>query len=353
MVNSSPQSGEVPPQWFLQYLTEQDTRQKEAEQRSRQQIEEIEQKLLVEEQKHITNGNKPGKALPSLQDYHGDTNKLEAWLQQARVKIRVDYQDCTEFVKFWALAACLRGKALQRMDAWTRQYGSPGLATADAFFSQMELVFRDPQAKERAARKLASLRQDNRSFVDMFMEWQSLVIEAGGSDWPDNAKKISLDQTLNEELAQAMITVQTPNGFEAYCNALKEVDDRLRAYKLRFPHRSRTATPTSGRPQNGSTQKPGNSSPPNQTPHTDKMDWQPTNAKASSIRRAKWVNQQELSRRREARLCMRCGDSRHFVENCPYLPARRPQKVNTVKHQEAPQLEEEDNEPESTDPENE
>ena len=71
----------------------------------------------------------------------------------------------------------------------------------------MELVFQDPQAKERAARKLASLRQGNRSFVDTFMEWQSLVIEAGGSDWPDNAKKISLDQTLNEELVQAMIIV--------------------------------------------------------------------------------------------------------------------------------------------------
>ena len=63
--------------------------------------------------------------------------------------------------------------------------------------------------------------------MDMFMEWQSLVIEAGGSDWPDNAKKISLDQTLNEELAQVIIIVQAPSDFEAYCNALKEVDDRL------------------------------------------------------------------------------------------------------------------------------
>jgi membrane protein required for beta-lactamase induction len=170
MVSSEIQQGEVPPQWFLHYLAEQDARQREAEQRARQLAEETQQRLFIEEQERITNGNKPGKALPALQEYHGDTHKLEAWLQQARVKMRVDYQDCTEYVKFWALAACLRGKAIQRMDAWTRQFGTPERATADAFFNQMELVFQDPQAKERALRKLASLRQGNRSFLDTFTE---------------------------------------------------------------------------------------------------------------------------------------------------------------------------------------
>jgi hypothetical protein len=48
----------------------------------------------------VRNDNKPGKALPPLLEFYRDTDKLEAWLQQARVKIEVNYYGCIEFVKF-------------------------------------------------------------------------------------------------------------------------------------------------------------------------------------------------------------------------------------------------------------
>jgi hypothetical protein len=48
----------------------------------------------------VRNDNKPEKALPSLLEFFRDTDKLEAWLQQARAKIEVDYYSYTEFVKF-------------------------------------------------------------------------------------------------------------------------------------------------------------------------------------------------------------------------------------------------------------
>ena len=84
---------------------------------------------IVKEQKEakeaylrmIRNDNKLGKALPSLLEYYRDTNKLEAWLQQARAKIEVDYYGCTEFVKFWALNGSLRSKALCRMEVQVRE----------------------------------------------------------------------------------------------------------------------------------------------------------------------------------------------------------------------------------------
>ena len=65
----------------------------------------------------IRNDNKPGKALPPLLEYYGDTEKLDAWLQQARAKMEVDYHGCTEYVKFWALNRVLQGKALRRIEA--------------------------------------------------------------------------------------------------------------------------------------------------------------------------------------------------------------------------------------------
>ena len=105
-----------------------------------------------------------------MQEYHGEPEKLESWLQQARVKLRVDYCECIEFVKFWALAACLRGRALRRMDSWTREYGTPSAAMAETFFSRMEFAFQDPQARELATRKLGSLRQGNRPFIEAYMD---------------------------------------------------------------------------------------------------------------------------------------------------------------------------------------
>jgi hypothetical protein len=181
----------------------------------------------------IRNDNKPGKALPSLLEYYGDTDKLEAWLQQAKAKIEVDYYGCTEFVKFWALNGSLRGKALRRMEAWVRDQGTPELASGYGFLDRVEFVFKDPQAKERAQRKLEALRQGSKPFLEVFTEWQSLLMESGGGSWPDDAKKVSLDRILSDELVRAMITVPSQPDFESYCSILKETDDRLRAYKAR------------------------------------------------------------------------------------------------------------------------
>ena len=43
-----------------------------------------------------------------------------------------------------------------------------------------------------------------------------------------------------------------------------------------------------------------------------------------AARRAKWVSQEEILRRRTEKLCLRCGASGHHVAACPYSPARNP-----------------------------
>ena len=75
------------------------------------------------------------------------------------------------------------------------------------------------------------------------MEWQSLLMESGGGSWPDDAKKISLDCILSDELVWAMITVPSQPDFESYYLILKETDDRLRAYKAYTTKPKGTATP--------------------------------------------------------------------------------------------------------------
>jgi hypothetical protein len=339
--NGISQKGDLPP-WFVEYVRGQRQQQQEAEQAARQREEALRQQLREEEQKKVTNGNKPGKSLPPLQDYYGDSDKLESWLHQARVKIRVDYDECTEFVKFWALAGSLKKRALTRMDAWTRQYGTPDQAKAETFFTRMKFVFYDPQAKERAVRKLGSLRQGNRPFLEVYMDWQGLLIEVGGADWPDTAKKISLDSILSDELARAMITVPTPDSFEAYCNTLKGVDDRLRAYKTRQGRSFKGhSEPTTSEKQNVEEPEKKDEKP------TEEMDWQPTpKVAAGGVRRAKWVDNEEMNRRRQNRLCIRCGDRKHMIRNCPYLGPLPPKQAVSAAMLDGPKLEDENEESE-------
>jgi hypothetical protein len=183
------------------------------------------------------------------------------------------------------------------------------------------------------------------------MDWQGYLIEAGGADWPDSAKKISLDRILSDELVRAMISVPTPSDFETYCNTLKEVDDKLRAYKSRqmFTSQSSRASvrPSTSTPEprehaqvlyaEESTSKQESLTSRKASPLPEAMDWQPTTKVGTSKpRRAQWVNKQELDRRREQSLCLRCGDSEHFVRDCPYLAPSRPRQVRVAKRREGP-----------------
>jgi hypothetical protein len=301
----------------------------------------------------IRNDNKPGKALPPLLEYYGDADKLEAWLQQARAKIEVDYYGCTKFVKFWALNGSLRGKALRRMEAWVREQGTPELASSDAFMNRVEFVFKDPQAKERAQRKLDALRQGLKPFLESFTEWQSLLLESGGGSWPDDAKKVSLDRILSDELVRAMITVPSQPDFESYCSILKETDDRLRAYKARTTKPKdivvqRGPQPTWKQPVTSDQNHGGQKT--THEPSVESMDWEPTPAKVAAAggRRAKWVSQEELDNRRQTRRCFRCGALNHQVRECPYGPPRRPVITDSVRKEAAkpkevePELEEEE-----------
>jgi hypothetical protein len=311
------------PTWFRNYVQAQEAATITAQETDRLRIAEEEKKALEARLQLVRNDNKPGKALPPLLEYYGDTEKLDAWLQQARAKMEVDYYGCTEYVKFWALNGVLRGKALRRMEAWVREQGSPELANSYAFLDRVGFVFRDPQAKERAQRKLESLRQGSKPFLEVFTEWQSLLLEAGGGSWPDDAKRISLDRILSDELVKALITVPSQPNFDSYCSIIKEMDDRLRAYK------ARTSKQTTWRRQ---TDKKGTEN--GRKSPAEEMDWEPTPVQAATTgtRRAKWVSQEELDNRRQTRRCFRCGASAHQVRECPYSPPKRPVTTDAARN---------------------
>lgn len=347
------------PLWFQRYIEEQHNQSIAVQQNQHQRVTDQEREAKEARLRLVRNDNKPGKALPPLLEYYGEADKLEAWLQQARAKIEVDYYGCTEFVKFWALNGVLRSKALRRMEAWVREQGTPEMANSDAFLSRVEFVFKDPQAKERAQRKLDALRQGSKPFLESFTEWQSLLLESGGGSWPDDAKKVSLDRILSDDLVRAMITVPSQPDFESYCSILKETDDRLRAYKARSAKSRDVAAQGAPRPNwrrqtDGVRPATDDQRPSGQKilyePSVESMEWEPAPAKvlASGTRRAKWVSKEELDNRRQTRRCFRCGASNHRVRECPYEPARQPVTADSVRRgtgsskEVEPELEEEE-----------
>jgi hypothetical protein len=357
-----PQQSGMPkelPAWFLQYIHEQQNQSVTAQENERQRIADEEKKVNETRLRMVRNDNKPGKALPPLLEFYGDSDKLEAWLQQARAKIEVDYYGCTEYVKFWALNGSLRGKALRRMEAWVREQGKPELASGSNFLDRVEFVFRDPQAKERAQRTMEGLCQGSRPFLEVFTEWQALLMESGGGSWPDDAKKVSLDRILSDELVKEMITVPSQPDFESYCSIIKETDDRLRAYKARTSrprNQSSLGTPqTSWKQSTDAIRRRADDKVTNNWKVTRKasvedMDWEPAPAKVltTNTKRAKWVSQEERGNRLRTGRCVCCGATGHFARACPYEPARRPVTANTARKprveikEVAPELEEEE-----------
>ena len=74
----------------------------------------------------------------------------------------------------------------------------------------------------------------------------------------------------------------------------------------------------------------------------EQMDWQPTisNQGGTQKRQAKWVTQAEIQRRRENKLCVRCGARSHFVLQYPYLSAQPPSPIRAARATAEPLLEE-------------
>ncbi|KAF4310005.1 hypothetical protein GTA08_BOTSDO02821 [Botryosphaeria dothidea] len=279
---------------------------------------------------------KPTKNLGPLAEFSGNRDELEPWIAQAQAKLAVDYTSCTEATNM----------------------------TAQCLLDQLRLSFGDPHRQEKAQRKLHKLRQTNKPFMEHFTEFRKLVLEAGGTNWPDEILKAYLEAGLSQELQRSMIGLgSTSQSFEDYCTELKRVSNQLEAFNLRNIGKK----PQQGwqqdwwRGQNkvgsaGSTGRQSGSKPKPTTPQQDKMDWEPTGpARAAQGRRVKWVDEQEMQKRKDEGRCLRCGDSRHRVAQCPWLPPRRPARLAKPTQQEehvGPELEDLEDESSSQQSEN-
>ncbi|GME38476.1 hypothetical protein GTA08_BOTSDO13145 [Neofusicoccum parvum] len=176
----------------------------------------------------------PTKNLGPLAEYSGNRDELEPWIAQAQAKLAVDYVTCTEATKFFMLHNRLRGEAARQLQPWVQATTNTSSMTAQCLLDQLRLSFGDPHVQEKAQRKLHKLRQTNKPFMEYFTEFRKLVLEAGGTHWPDEILKTYLEAGLSQELQHSMIGLGSMSqSFEDYCTELKRVSDQLEAFNLR------------------------------------------------------------------------------------------------------------------------
>lgn len=268
------------------------------------------------------------KQAPWPDKFSGERAKFPSWRTSMEHKLRRDTAFIgTEEDKFFAIYERLEGTAQRTADPYFRAGGPQGDYNPTAFLDFLSSHYDDPNRPRRAAQELRAYRQKGtQPFTSFFSVWERLLAEAGGAIWPDEAKLVILEGAINYQLAQALVPVTMPHDYQGWVRKAMEVSAKLdglsnhRAAPARGPTVRPPATPTRGavnvQDSDGDTPMAGVST---------------IDARAAPRRRAKWVTQEEMDRRRAEGRCLRCGKSDCRINRCPLAPARRPTiRVQTV-----------------------
>lgn len=263
--------------------------------------------------------------LPDPPRFDGNRKKFRNWKLEMVGKLRTDGHLMGGPADHFTYIFSRLGDHPQSLAAafYERGHGRHADPVA-AFFQHLTGVYGNPNQAKDACGKLEKLKQGNTPFAAYLPKFEKELADAGGDAWPHDVRIDYLKRTLNDEMTtQLRSQRKMPTKYHKYVVALQELAGNLEDTYLR-----KKAPSNSGLAKSGG-------KPVDAAPAADLMDWEPT--KVSKIRkaiqkqnkdlegkRAKWVSQEELDRRREDGDCLRCGRPGCRIAKCPLLPAKRP-----------------------------
>jgi hypothetical protein len=210
----------------------------------------------------------------------------------------------------------LEGKGLQLALTFITVNRDAPDASATRLLDYLDSIFGDRHKAQRAVETLRTMKQNPKELFSAFLpRFEKALADAGGMAWPDEVKRSHLDGALTFELRRLTITMPPAATYSAYVNEILRVSDLYRSAMRHAPKEQPTA-------HGGA---------------AETMDWEPTRAAAAAPsqdgqkRRAKWVSQEEMDKRRQEGRCFRCGASGHQRSGCEYLPPRRPMEARSVR----------------------
>ena len=265
--------------------------------------------------------------LPHPEPFDGkDKSLFEPWKTSVVAKVKIEGHLIGDHVaQFYYVHSRLRDKALQMASPYINQCVS--LLTYDPhdLIRYLSTIYDDPNRAERALRTLHSLQQSEKAVFAHFLPvFEKSLSEAGGLQWPDNVKINHLYNALSKGLKRTLIPVQLPSTYFDYVRRVQELAARYES--LDKP--SSNSTNSNHRGQDKAAVE------------EDSMDWEPVTAQSAALekankalkgKRAKWVSQDEIQKRKKEGRCMRCGRRECRIPKCPLSPAKPPGKQVQVK----------------------
>ena len=179
------------------------------------------------------------KKLPDPPKFSGTRSEWVGWELRVNAKLGVDKPQDTHLERFYYVNTLLEGDASRNVQAWVRTVQGTAGATAEALLTKLGMIYADPNAKQRAATRLSSLRQDNQYFSTHFPKFEHALTDAGGYDWPDEVKITFLRSTLNNTIKGALVGKDIPTTFPEYCELLFRIGDQLRELQPSSKSRNR------------------------------------------------------------------------------------------------------------------
>jgi hypothetical protein len=288
---------------------------------------------------------KPKPSLPNPEKFDGENLTLYPQFEGIlKAKLQIDGPAIGgEVEQVWYSFGRLSGTAAARIYPWVSYAQKQGQFTTDALFGQMKTAFSDPRARQKALSELNRTKQGSRPFREFLSEFNRLILEAEGWGWDHEVKKGYLKAAISIKLITGFVGKDEEETYEGYCSQLRMVSDQLtevadltaRRTNWRRQHTSQARFPEPG---SGDPNIPQTPAPP------ETMEWEPTaGAAAVRTKEPRWASPEEVERRKNEGLCLRCGQDGHRVRDCrTKLKHPKPVKVAAVKK--GPQVQEAESE---------
>jgi hypothetical protein len=249
---------------------------------------------------------RPRPSLPNPDQFDGSNQALYPQFEsKLKAKLEIDGRTIGgENEQVWYAFGRLSGEAAGRIHPWMVHAQHANTLGIEGFFKQIRLAFSDPRASQKALELINRTKQGSRLFNDFLNEFNRLILEAEGWGWDDKVKKAYLKAAISHKLKDRTIGMNEAESYEEYCSQLRMISDQLADLQDWSSRRA-------------GWKKEGFISPPKE-PTPEIMDWELSTATtATRTRRGpRWAPPEEIDRRREEGLCLRCGRKGHIVRHC-------------------------------------
>ena len=292
-------------------------------------------------------------------------SRYKEWATQMREKLELDKDLLGSDARAWySINQCLSKGVQSNVSTFYASGGPGGTRQPEQFMKHLDNIYGAILEKEAAQVKLAKCTQsESTPFATFITKFQQLLSDAGGETWGDEARLVWLRGAISEGLKQQLIATDLPTTYYDFVQKVHPIAKRYESTALFKGRRNNSNSGALGGSSAPSPQAPAHSIDPSgdtimtgvsalgtkkRQPAGRPAAVPRTTSLAAPAPRARWVSDTEVSRRREAGLCFRCGASGHRVAECPYRAAARPRNQTTIHHTifAAPVLEESSSEEE-------